>query len=551
MDGAASGATLGADTIIIGAGSAGCVLANRLSADPSRQVLLLEAGQAAPLASTVPALWATMFNTEVDWGFHTVAQAGCRQRRLFWPRGRMVGGSGALNAMIYMRGLPSDYARWQAAGCPGWGWDDVLPAFKASEHNPRLAGSPWHGSGGLLPVNDISHIDPIEHAWLASAQAAGLPANDDFNGERQGGVGLFQATIAHGERCGTGRAFLAPALDRPNLRLLSGVTVLQLLFDGARASGVAFLRNGQRHEAHAQAQVVLCAGAIGSPQLLLLSGIGPADELAALGIRPRLNLPGVGRSLQDHVQCAITVATHDRHGIALATAAEAAAHQAQWQQTRGGPLASNWSACGGFARVAPVEAGREPLDDAGDPDVQLYCIASPHRDHGRWLGSAPGITLFSVLQRPASRGALTLRSADPLAAPVIDPRYFSDAGDGDLARVVEGIKLQRRILVQSPLRGLLADECAPSAGAQSDAALAALVRGHAATLYHPTSTCRMGSDDGAVVDPRLQVRGCDGLWVADASVFPSMVSGNTNAPVIMVAERAARFIAEDVAATTH
>ena len=534
--------TLVADTVIVGGGTAGCVLAQRLSADPDRQVLLLEAGPPAPAASAVPGLWPTLLNTEFDWGFHTVAQAGCRQRRLFWPRGRMLGGSGALNAMIYMRGLPSDYARWAAAGCPGWGWDEVLPVFKASERNTRFAGSPWHGHDGPWPVSDVAPIDPIEQAWLAAAQAAGLPWNDDFNGATQAGVGLFQATIADGERWGTGRAYLQPALGRPNLRVLTGVTVLKVVLEGARAVGVDLLHRGQACRVRAEAQTVLCAGAIGSPHLLLNSGIGPADELAALGIAPRLDLPGVGRELQDHVNCAITVGTRARHGIGLATADEAAQQLAQWQLQRSGPLTSNWSASGGFVRVADVDPAREPLDHPDDPDLQLYCIASPHGDHGRQLSPVPGIRLFSVLQRPASRGVLRLRCADPLAAPLIDPRYFSDAGDGDLARVVAGIRLNRRILAESPLRELVTAEFAPSADAHSDAELAELVRSTAATLYHPTSTCRMGSDAQAVVTPGLAVRGCDGLMVADASVFPSMVSGNTNAAVVMVAERAAAFI---------
>lgn len=521
------------DTIVVGAGSAGCVLANRLLADPSRRVLLLEAGRAAPRNADIPANWPLMLNTEVDWGYHTVAQAGCRMRRMYWPRGRMVGGSGALNAMIYMRGLPSDYARWEAAGCAGWGWNDVLPAFMKSERNLRWNDSPLHGTQGELVVSDVAHVDPVERLWIDAAQAAGLPFNDDFNGPSQAGVGLFQATVKNGERWGTGKAFLAPALARPNLTVRTGATLLRVLFDGTRATGVAFLENGVAHTAHAGCEVVLSAGAIGSPQLLLQSGIGPADELAALGIAPVVDLPGVGRNLQDHINCPVTFATTERYGIAQATTAEAAVHLQQWDDTRSGPLVSNWSACGGFAHVDA---------DAQDPDLQLYCIVTPHRDHARNLSTQAGITLFSVAQRPRSHGALRLRSADPLEAPAIDPRYFSDPEGADLRLVVEGIRLQRRIAAQSPLREVVRGEFEASALAQSDAELADFVRSQATSLYHPTSTCSMGSGAMAVVDAQCRVRGVEGLRVADASVFPSMVSGNTNAPTIMVAERVADFI---------
>jgi choline dehydrogenase-like flavoprotein len=524
------------DTIIVGAGSAGCVLANRLSADPAREVLLLEAGGAAPRHADIPANWPLMLDTEVDWGFHTVPQAGCHQRRMYWPRGRMVGGSGALNAMIYMRGVPSDYARWEAAGCPGWGWREVLPAFMKSERNLRWTDSPLHGTHGELTISDVDHIDPVERLWLGAAQAEGLPLNEDFNAASQEGVGLFQATIQDGERFGTGKAFLKPALARPNLTVRTGVRLLRVRFAGMRATGVEFLENGMLQTAEATSEVVLSAGAIGSPQLLLQSGIGPADELSALGIRPRLDLPGVGRNLQDHINCPMSFSTTERFGIAQSSVEEAASDLRQWETERSGPLTSNWSACGGFARIDP---------EAEDPDLQLYCIVTSHRDHARYRSTQPGITLFSVVQRPKSYGTLRLRSADPLEAPAIDPRYFSDPEGADLQLVIDGLRLQRRIAAQSPLREVIAGEFEGSAAAQSDAELAEFVRAQATTLYHPTSTCTMGTDAMAVVDPRCRVHSIEGLYVADASVFPSMVSGNTNAPTLMVAERAAEFILKD------
>jgi choline dehydrogenase len=523
------------DTIIVGAGSAGCVLANRLSADPGRKVLVLEAGRAAPLASSIPANWVTMFNTEADWGYHTVPQEGCKGRRIFWPRGKMVGGSGALNAMIYIRGLPSDYDGWNAGGATGWAWKDVFPAFLKSENNPRYGNSPCHGIGGPLTISDVPYVDATERLWMEAAQAAGLPFNDDFNGEVQEGVGLFQLTVKDGERFGTGKAFLRPAQERENLTVRTGVLTIRVLVEHGRAVGVEFLDKGRLEVAHASSEVVLSSGSIGSAQLLLLSGIGPADELRAVGVDPVHDLPGVGKSLQDHINIPITFATREPVGIGGMTEAELGAAFGEWQQNRTGALTSNWAAAGGFARSRA---------DVAEPDLQLYGVISANRDHARYIAGSPGITLHATLQRPDSRGALTLRSADPLEHPALDPRYFASDEDGsDIATMIDGVKLNRRIAAQSPLRELVTQEITPSAEAQTDAAIADFIRGHCTTLYHPTSTCRMGTDDLAVVDPQLRVRGIDGLRVADASVFPRMVSGNTNAPTIMVAERAAGFIA--------
>jgi choline dehydrogenase len=520
--------------IIVGAGSAGCVLATRLSENPHRRVLLLEAGRAAPKDSDIPANWVAMFNTGVDWGYHTEPQSGCKMRRLFWPRGRMVGGSGALNAMIYMRGLPSDYDGWEALGCPGWDWRNVLPAFLKSENNIRLGNSPLHSVGGPLTVSDVPYVDRTELLWHAAAQAAGLPANEDFNGPVQEGVGFFQLTVKDGERFGTGKGFLRPVLDRPNLTLTTGVRILRVLIEHGRAVGVAYLLNGEPHEARAD-EVVLCAGAIGSAQLLLLSGIGPADELRAVGVAPVHDLPGVGKNLQDHINIPITFAARERVGIGGMTGEEIGAALAEWDATRTGPMTSNWAAAGGFARSTP---------DVTEPDLQLYGVISGNRDHARYIAGAPGITLHATLQRPDSNGTLTLRSADPLEYPALDPRYFSSDPDGsDLATMTLGVRLNRTIAASAPLRDVISREITPSAEAQDDEAIAEFIRGHCTTLYHPAGTCRMGSDTLAVVDPTLRVRGIEGLRVADASVFPKMVSGNTNAPTIMVAERAAEFIA--------
>ena len=522
------------DTVILGAGSAGCVLADRLSADPDRKVLVLEAGRAAPLASDIPSDWVTMFNTASDWGFHTEPQAGCRGRRIFWPRGKMVGGSGALNAMIYMRGLPSDYDGWAALGCPNWSWADVLPVFRMSENNQRLGDDPLHGTGGPLHVGDPAYVDRGEHMWLAAAQAAGHRFNADFNGPEQEGVGLFQFVIKDGERWGTAKAYLRPALERPNLTLRTGVTVTRILVERGRAVGVELLDRGRTKTVHAGSEVVLSSGAIGSAHLLLLSGIGPADELRAVDVAPVHDLPGVGRDLQDHINIPISFGANEPIGIGALTDEDWSASLDAWQGSRTGLRTSAWVAAGAHVRSRPDV----------EPDLQLYGALSPHRDYARFLHSGSGVTFHCTLQRPNSRGEIRLRSADPIEAPAIDPRYFvSDASGTDLATLVEGVRINRRIAAQEPLASLLTGELPPSGECGTDAEIAHYVRGHCTTLYHPSSTCRMGSDERAVVDPAsLRVRGLDGLRIADASVIPRMVSSNIQAPTVMIAERAAQMI---------
>lgn len=523
------------DTIIIGAGSAGCVLAARLSEDPGRKVLVLEAGRAAPLASDIPSDWVSMFNTSVDWSYYTEPQAGCRGRRVFWPRGKMVGGSGALNAMIYIRGLPSDYDGWEKMGCPGWGWKDVLPVFIASESNAELGNDPLHGSNGPLHVGSVPFVDPNEKLWMAACEAAGYRRNPDFNGKDQEGVGLFQFTIKGGERWGTGKAYLRPALERPNLTLVTGVLVTGLVIENGRTTGVRFLRDGVPEIAYASEEVVLSAGSIGSCQIMLLSGIGPADELREVGVKPVHDMPGVGKDLQDHINIPITFYTHENIGVGAWDDAFLQSSFEEWQDRRTGPRSSPWVAAGGFVKSRPDV----------EPDLQLYGAISPHRDYVRFLSNKAGITLHSTLQRPDSRGEIRLRSANPVEYPAIDPRYFvSDEDGSDIATMIEGVRINRRIAAQSPLKELIEGEITPSAECRSDEDIALFIRGHCTTLYHPTSTCRMGTDAKAVVDPAsMKVHGLEGLRIADASVFPGMVSGNTNAPTIMIAERAAAMIA--------
>ncbi|TVQ59652.1 MAG: alcohol dehydrogenase, partial [Rhodobacteraceae bacterium] len=384
--------------------------------------------------------------------------------------------------------------------------------------------------GGPLNIADVPHVDPTERLWLAAAQAAGLPFNDDFNGEDQHGVGLFQLFLKNGERFGAAKAFLKPVLDRPNLTVRPGVLCTRVLIENGRAVGVEYLRNGRPEVARAD-EVVLSSGAIGSCQLLMLSGVGPADELREAGVEPVHDLPGVGKNLQDHINVPITFHTKDRVGIGGMTGEEIGAAIAEWRADRTGAITSNWAAAGGFARSDAAVA---------EPDLQLYGVIAANRDHARYMSARPGITFHGTLQRPNSRGEIRLRSADPVEHPAIDPRYFSSDPSGeDVATLVRGVRLNRRIAAQSPLAEIIDHEITPSAEARSDAEIEDFVRGHCTTLYHAAGTCKMGTDAMAVVDPALKVHGLDGLRVADASVFPIMVSGNTNAPTIMVAEKCA------------
>ena len=523
------------DTIILGAGSAGCVLANRLTEDPDRRVLVLEAGGDAPINSRVPSDWVTLFNTEHDWSYHTVAQDGCRGRRIFWPRGKMVGGSGAMNAMIYIRGLPSDFDAWEREeGCAGWGWDSMLREFIASENNVQFGNDPLHGSSGPLHVQNPTHTHPCEHAWIEAGVAAGYPANPDFNGASQEGFGFFQLLIRDGIRSGPNRAYLEPALARPNLTLERHVRITRIVIENGRAVGVEFLRNGRPEVVRAEDGIVVAAGAINTPHLLMLSGIGPAAVLASHGIETHADVAQVGQNLQDHINIPISFYTKEETGVGAWDGAFLEESFREWRDQGTGPRSVNWAAAGAHVSTRPGE----------EPDLQFYGAVSPHRDYGRFLSDRSGMTMHTVLQRPRSRGEVRLLSADPLAAPLIDPKYFaSDPSGDDLARLVEGIRIQRRLALTAPLAPLLGPEMQPSVACQSDGELEHYIRGHCTTLYHAAGTCRMGSDAAAVVDSAsLRVNGIDNLHVADASVIPRMISGNIQASVIAIAERGARSI---------
>ena len=523
------------DYVVVGGGSAGCVLAARLSEDLRTTVCLLEAGpvDASVLLHCPAGLALLAKNRAFNWGFQTVPQAGLDGRRGYQPRGKVLGGSSSINAMVYVRGQPEDYDGWAAEGNAGWGWSDVLPYFRKAEHNER-GSDDFHGATGPLNVMDLRSPHRFGPIFVEAGQQAGYPVNRDFNGAQQEGVGLYQVTHRNGERFSAAKAYLTPNLGRPNLRVMTGAQTTRVVVVDGCATGVEARMGGATRTIRARREVVLAAGALQSPQLLMLSGIGPARHLRSLGIDVQRELPGVGQHLHDHVDVAAVLdAPHlsDLFGLSLPGAMNLLRGVLDWRRERIGLLTTNFAEAGGFVRSDP---------SVDRPDLQFHFVVGKLVDHGRKTVFGHGYSCHVCLLRPTSRGSVTLASADPFAAPVIDPRFLAERDDVD--RLVRGFKAMRRVLAQPALAAHGARELETSAAAQSDAEIEAFVRSHADTIYHPVGTCRMGSGPLDVVDAELRVRGVERLRVVDASVMPQIVSGNTNAPTIMIAEKAADMI---------
>lgn len=530
------------DYVVIGGGSAGSVIASRLSEDPNVTVCLLEAG--APDTSMLihmPAAYAAMVPTKLNnWAFETVPQPGLNGRRGYQPRGKTLGGSSSINAMLYVRGHRWDYDHWESLGNTGWSYADVLPYFRKAENNEDYHNA-YHGQGGPLNVTLVREPSPINQLFLQSAQNAGLPLINDYNVPEPYGAYMFQVTQRNGERCSAAKGYLTPHLQRPNLTVMTRVLTQRLLLDGRRAVGVQAIANGAPLEIRAEREVVLCAGAFGSPQLLALSGIGPGDQLQALGIPTLHNLPGVGENLQDHIdyvysyRCASNTATY---GLSLPGAVRMAKGVWQWRKSRTGVMTTSYAESGAFFRSQP---------SVQVPDLQMVFIVAMEDDHARKMHWGHGISSRVALLRPQSRGTVRLASPDPAAPPRIDPHFFESPED--MRVMMHGARQMLQVLQGAPLAPLRGKALYP-VDATNDQALEHSIRSLSDTQYHPVGTCKMGTDSMAVVDARLRVHGISGLRVVDASIMPTLVGGNTNAPTIMIAEKAAEMIRSD-ARTLH
>ena len=528
------------DYVIVGGGSAGCTLAARLSEDSDVTVCLLEAGGGgngilvrAPMGVVLMLPGRPRIS---NWAFETVPQPGLNGRKGYQPRGKALGGSSAINAMLYLRGHQGDYDGWAELGCAGWSWEEVLPYFRRSENN-ALGADAYHGDEGPLQVCDQQSPRPISRAFVEAAAQMQHRTRGDFNTGETEGVGLYQVTQFHdkaknGERCSAAAAYLFPAMDRPNLTVITGARASKILFEGKRAVGVAYRRGAQSKTVAAAREVILCGGAFNSPQLLQLSGVGRPEDIVQYGIEMVHELPGVGQNLQDHLDFILTYKTKDTNnfGIGLAGARQIWKHIRRWRKDGTGMAASPFAEGAAFLKTST---------DLARPDIQLHFLISVLDDHARRLHAGYGFSCHVCVLHPHSRGAVFLRSADPQASPEIDPRFLSDPRDLETLR--KGARMTREIL-QAPALEKYRHKELFLTGNESDAELEQHIRTRADTVYHPVGTCKMGVDEMAVVDPQLRVYGLTGLRVVDASVMPTLIGGNTNAPTIMIAEKAADMI---------
>jgi choline dehydrogenase len=524
------------DYVIVGAGSAGCVLASRLTENPDVRVLVLEAGPPDTADEIhIPAAISQLFQGPYDWNYRTVPQQRAGDRSIYWPRGRVLGGSSSINAMIYIRGSRHDYDTWRDEyGCDGWGYTDLLPYFLRAEHNSR-GESAWHGASGPLSVQDLRYKSSLTEAFVAAARNCGQPANDDFNAAKQDGVGFYQVTQQGGRRWSAADAYLHPAAARPNLTVLTDAMATSIEIEGGRALGVRYLRRGVEEVAWAEAEVILAGGAVNSPQLLLLSGIGPADDLREHDIPVVVQSPGVGGNLSDHPIVTAMWGTPRSRGLWEMAGPR---NLARWQLMHSGPMTSNVAEAGGFWRSDPALPA---------PDIQWHVLPVPYQNYGLADPATRALSVLITLVAVGSRGRIRLRSADPRHKPAIDPAYLSDMADLD--PLLRAIAQVREFAAARPMSKICQSELAPGDGRRTESELIDWIRSDITTIYHPAGTCAMGGDSvlaasklASVVDTDLRVRGVERLRVVDASVMPTVPRGNTNAPVIAIAERAADLI---------